>query len=230
MIGYLFIILFLGINGAVLWFTPTYSLLEGAEADLIPFFNFTPMFFLVLIPALTMRSIAEERRTGTIEFLFTKPISDFGIISAKFLASFTLLLVALLPTLVYYYSVVSLSLNPEDFDHGATITSYLGLILLGASFIAIGIFSSALSSNQIVAFVLANSICWVFVPSIGGISLLGNYNLFGSLDTIVQYIGMDYHYEAIKKGVIDTKNVVYFLSIIFLFIYAALTVVKSIKK
>lgn len=230
-IGYVFILIYLIASGIMHWVASTdANLLEGTEADLIPFFNSSPIIFLILIPAITMRSIAEERRTGTMELLFTRPISDLKILLAKYFASVTLMLIALLPTLVYYYSMYDLALNAETFDHGATITSYLGLILLGSSFVAIGIFTSSLTSSQIVAFILALFFCWILMPEIGGLALLGSYNLMGSLDSVIQYFGMTYHYDGIQKGVIDTKNIVYFLSLIVLFMYAALTVIKSLKK
>lgn len=230
-IGYVFILIYLIASGIMHWVASTdANLLEGTEADLIPFFNSSPIIFLILIPAITMRSIAEERRTGTIELLFTRPISDIKILLAKYFASVTLMLIAILPTLVYYYSMTSLALDPESFDHGATITSYLGLILIGSAFVAMGIFTSALTSSQIVAFILALFLCWTFMPDIGGLALLGSYNLMGDFDSVMQYFGMSYHYNAIQRGVIDTKNIIYFLSLIILFIYAALTVVKSLKK
>ncbi len=227
-IGYIFILIYLISAGLFHWIISyDTNLLEGSEADLIPFFNLSPLIFLILIPAITMRSIAEERRTGTIELLFTRPISDLKIILAKYFAGVSLLIVSLLPTLIYYYSMYELALNPETFDHGATLTSYIGLVLLGSTFIAIGIFASSFTSSQIVAFILAMFLCWLFYD---GFTLLGSYNLMGGFDSVIQYCGISYHYEAIKKGVIDTKNVVYFLTVIILFIYAALTVVKSLKK
>lgn len=227
-IGYIFILIYLISSGLFHWvISENTNLLEGTEADLIPFFNLSPVIFLILIPAITMRSISEERRTGTIELLFTRPISDLKILLAKYFASVTLLLVALIPTLIYYISMYSLSLDSSTFDHGATITSYIGLFLLGSTFIAIGIFASSLTSSQIVAFILAMFLCWLFYD---GFSLLGSFNLMGGFDSIVQYLGISYHYDGIKKGVIDTKNIVYFFSVIVLFIYAALTVVKSLKK
>lgn len=230
-IGYVFILIYLIASGIMHWVaTSDANLLEGAEADLIPFFNSSPIIFLILIPAITMRSIAEERRTGTMELLFTRPISDFKILLAKYLASVTLMIIALLPTIIYYFSMVSLALDPERFDHGATLTSYIGLVLLGSAFVAIGIFTSALTSSQIVAFILALFCCWLFMPEIGGLALLGSFNLMGSFDSVIQYFGMTYHYDAIRKGVIDTKNIVYFLSMIAVFLFAALTVVKSLKK
>jgi ABC-2 type transport system permease protein len=203
------------------------NLLEGTEADLIPFFNLSPVIFLILIPAITMRSIAEERRTGTIELLFTRPISDLKILLAKYLAGVTLLIIALIPTFIYYISMYNLGSPVGVIDGGATFTSYLGLILLGSTFVAIGIFASSLTSSQIVAFILSMFLCWVFYD---GLKLLGSFNLMGKFDFVVQYISLSYHYDAIKRGVIDTSDMVYFFSIIGLFIFAALTVIKTLKK
>jgi ABC-2 type transport system permease protein len=227
-IGYIFILIYLIASGLFHWIiSMNTNLLEGSEADLIPFFNLSPVIFLILIPAITMRSIAEERRTGTIELLFSRPISDFQILMAKYLAGVTLLLIALLPTFVYYLSMHYLGNPVGIIDDGATFTSYLGLVLLGSTFVAIGIFASSITSSQIVAFIVAMFLSWIFYD---GLNLLGSYNLMGKFDLIVQYMGMTYHYDAIKRGVIDTSDVVYFLSLIALFIFAALTVIKSIKK
>jgi len=174
-----------------------------------------------------MRSIAEERRTGTIELLFTRPISDFQILMAKYLAGVTLLVIALIPTFVYYLSMHYLGKPVGIIDDGATFTSYLGLILLGSTFVAIGIFASSITSSQIVAFIVAMFLSWILYD---GFHLIGSFNLMGKFDYIVQYMGMSMHYDAIKRGVIDTSDLIYFLSMISLFIFAALTVIKSIKK
>ncbi|MDG1429355.1 MAG: gliding motility-associated ABC transporter permease subunit GldF [Crocinitomicaceae bacterium] len=229
-IGYVFILIYLITAGLFHWVISgdmQTNLLEGAEADLIPFFNLSPVIFLVLIPAITMRSIAEERRTGTIELLFTRPISDLKILLAKYFAGVTLLIVALLPTLIYYISMYNLGNPVGIIDGGATFTSYLGLILLGSTFVAIGIFASTLTSSQIVAFILAMFLCWLFYS---GFQLLGSFSLMGKFDSVIQYCGITYHYDGIKRGVIDSKNIVYFITIITLFIYAALTVIKSLKR
>ena len=226
-IGYIFILIYLIASGLFHWIISyNTNLLEGTEADLIPFFNLSPVIFLILIPAITMRSIAEERRTGTIELLFTRPISDIKIILAKYFAGVTLLIIALIPTVIYYISMYYLGNPVGVIDGGATITSYIGLIFLGATFVAIGMFASSLTSSQIVAFILAMFLCWVFYD---GLKLLGSYNLMGKFDYVVQYISLAYHYDAIKRGVIDTSDMIYFLSIITLFIFAALTVVKTLK-
>jgi ABC-2 type transport system permease protein len=227
-IGYIFILIYLIASGLFHWvISYNTNLLEGTEADLIPFFNLSPVIFLILIPAITMRSIAEERRTGTIELLFTRPISDLKILLAKYFAGVTLLIIALIPTLIYYISMYNLSLEPEKFDNGAAFTSYIGLILLGSTFVAIGIFASSLTSSQIVAFILSMFLCWIFFD---GFKLLGSFNLMGKFDYVIQYTSLSYHYDAIKRGVIDTSDLVYFFSIIGLFIFAALTVIKTLKK
>lgn len=227
-IGYIFILIFLITSGLFHWIiSENTNLLEGAESDLIPFFNLSPIIFLILIPAITMRSIAEERRTGTIELLFTRPISDLKILLAKYFAGVTLLVIALVPTLIFYISMHYLGSPVGIIDDGATLTSYLGLILLGATFVAIGIFASSVTSSQIVAFILAMFLCWVFYD---GLALLGSFSLMGELDSLIKYCGISMHYDSIKRGVIDTSDIIYFLGVIVIFIAAALTVIKSLKK
>jgi ABC-2 type transport system permease protein len=227
-IGYIFILIYLIASGLFHWvISYNTNLLEGTEADLIPFFNLSPVIFLILIPAITMRSIAEERRTGTIELLFTRPISDLKILLAKYFAGVTLLIIALIPTIIYYISMYYLGNPVGVIDGGATFTSYIGLILLGSTFVAIGIFASSLTSSQIVAFILSMFLCWIFYD---GFKLLGSFNLMGKFDYVIQYTSLSFHYDAIKRGVIDTSDLVYFFSIIGLFIFAALTVIKTLKK
>jgi len=227
-IGYIFILIYLIASGLFHWvISYNTNLLEGTEADLIPFFNLSPVIFLILIPAITMRSIAEERRTGTIELLFTRPISDLKILLAKYFAGVSLLIIALIPTIIYYISMYYLGNPVGVIDGGATFTSYVGLILLGSTFVAIGIFASSLTSSQIVAFILSMFLCWIFFD---GFKLLGSFNLMGKFDYVIQYTSLSFHYDAIKRGVIDTSDLVYFFSIIGLFIFAALTVIKTLKK
>lgn len=227
-IGYTFMLIFLITSGLFHWvISENTNLLEGSEADLIPFFNLSPLIFLILIPSITMRSIAEERRTGTIELLFTRPITDLQIILAKYFAGVTLVVLTLLPTLLFYFSMTAIAVETTSYDHGATITSYLGLIFLGAVFVAIGMFASSITNSQIVAFIIAMFLCWVFYD---GLTLLGSFNLMGDFDYIIKYCGISYHYDSIKRGVIDSSDVIYFLSVIALFIMSALTVIKSLKK
>lgn len=227
-IGYTFIIIFLVTSGLFHWvISYNTNLLEGSESDLIPFFNLSPLIFLILIPAITMRSIAEERRTGTIELLFTRPISDLNIILAKYFAGVTLVVIALIPTIIYYISMHFLGSPVGIIDDGATITSYIGLILLGSVFVAIGIFASSITNSQIVAFILAMFLCWIFYD---GLTLLGSFNLMGDFDYIIKYCGLSFHYDSIKRGVIDSSDLVYFIGLITIFIFAALTMIKSLKK
>lgn len=227
-IGYTFILIFLITSGLFHWvISYNTNLLEGSEADLIPFFNMSPLIFLILIPAITMRSIAEERRTGTIELLFTRPISDLQILLAKYFAGVTLVIITLIPTLIFYYSMTSIAQEGVSFDHGATITSYLGLILLGSVFVAIGLFASSITNSQIVAFIIAMFLSWIFYD---GLTLLGSFNLMGDFDYIIKYCGISFHYDSIKRGVVDSGDIIYFLSVICIFIFSALTVIKSLKK
>jgi ABC-2 type transport system permease protein len=227
-IGYVFILIYLISSGLFHWIISyNTNLLEGVEADLIPFFNLSPVIFLVLIPAITMRSISEERRTGTIELLFTRPISDIQILFAKYLASVTLLFIAIVPTIIYFFTMYYLGKPVGIIDVGATLTSYLGLLLLGSTFIAIGIFASSITSSQIVAFILAMFLCWLFFD---GFNLLGSYNLLGEFDSIVRSFGITGHYDYIKKGIIDSADILYFISVIIFFLFSAMTILKSYKK
>ena len=204
-----------------------YNLLDGGVADLIPYFNLAPLILLILIPAITMRSFAEERKSGTIELLYTRPLSDFTILMAKYLAGVTLVIISLIPTLTFYVSMHYLGDPVGILDDGAAITSFIGLILLGASFVSIGIFSSSITSNQIVAFIVALFLCWF---SFSGLSLLGSYATFAGFDRIIQYASLDFHYESIKKGVIILSDVVYFFSIIVFFLFTTHNILHAIRK
>ena len=227
-IGYVFIIIYLITSGLFHWILSYHTnLLEGVESDLLPYFNLSPYIFLILIPAITMRSIADEKRTGTIELLFTRPISDLKIILAKYFAGVTLLMIAIIPTMTYFISIYYLGKPIGIIDVGATLTSYFGLVLLGSVFVAIGIFASSLTNSQIVAFILALFLCWIIYD---GFQILGNYNQFEDLDYIIQYFGISYHYDSIKRGLIKLSDLVYFFSVIVLFICAALSVLKTNKK
>jgi ABC-2 type transport system permease protein len=235
-IGYIFIIIFLITSGIFHWVVAeNTNFLMGEEVDMIPFFNLSPVILFILIPAITMRMIAEERKNGTIELLFTRPITDLQIILAKYLAGVTLLFISLLPTLIYYYSLVNLGVEAVDedglsktvIDEGATFTSYLGLFLLGCVFLAIGMFSTAVTSNQIVAFILAMFLCWFFYD---GLELIGSFSIIGDMDFIFKYVGLTSHYVSIRKGLIDTSDLVYFIGMIAIFLTASLAVIKSLKR
>ncbi len=217
LIGYMVIGLFLLLMGLMLWVFPDYSILKYNYASLQQLFDIAPVIFLFLIPALSMRTFAEESQTGTIELLATKPITDWAIVLGKFFAGLLLVAFSLLPTLLYYYTISSLGSPPGNIDSGAVAGSYIGLFLLAAVFVAIGNFASSLTDNQIVSFVLAVLLCFIFY---WGFSFISNLPIFvGTSDTLVQKLGIEFHYHSISRGLIDTRDMIYFFSIIGLFIY-----------
>jgi len=218
LIGYMVIGVFLVVMGLMLWIFPDYSILDESYANLDSLFATAPSIFMFLIPAITMRSLAEEQQTGTIELLFTRPVSDWHIVAGKFLACLALVVVALLPTLIYYVTVWQLGAPKGNLDSGGIMGSYLGLLALAAAFVAIGIFASSLTNNQIVAFVLSTFLCFFFYLSFDYLSRLPIF--FGKTDDIVQSLGIQYHYEAMSRGIVDTRNIVYFSSLIALFLSA----------
>ena len=216
LIGYIVIAVFLILTGLLLWVFPSTSLLNQNMATLDQLFVLAPMIFTFLIPAVTMRSFAEEQQSGTIEFLTTKPLRDIEIILGKYSACIVLVAFALLPTLIYYITMYQLGSPKGNLDSGAIAGSYIGLLLLGAVFTAIGIFASSLTNNQIISFLLAASLC-IFIH--WGFSFISEMPfLLGNGDDIVQMMGMDYHYRSISRGIVDLADVVYYVSVIFLFI------------
>lgn len=221
-IGYLVIGLFLVINGLFLWvFTGDYNILDAGFADLSAFFELAPWIFIFLIPAITMRSFSEELKLGTLELLLTKPISLRGIVLGKYFGAILLIVIALLPTLLYIYTISELGAPTGNWDVGSTLGSYLGLLFLVFAFTAIGIFASTLSHNQIVAFILGVFLCFLFYFGFEGIS-----TVFAS--NIITDLGLQHHYTSISRGVVDTRDVVYFFSVAAVFI--AFTVLKLQKK
>lgn len=216
-IGYIFIGVFLIVSGLFLWVFPNIdNIMEAGLADMQGLFSLSQFLFLFLVPAITMRSFAEERRTGTMDLLLTKPLTDMQIIGAKFLSCLTLLVIALLPTLIYVISVFLLGNPIGNIDMGSTWGSYLGLLFLGASFISIGIFSSSLTTNQIIAFIIAALLC--FVISFG-FAFIYSFEALGSFGYYIKALGIEHHYASISKGVIDSRDVIYFCSVIFLFLF-----------
>lgn len=216
LIGYIVIGGFLVIMGLIMFVFPDTSLLNYNYATLAQLFDISPLIFAFLIPAVTMRSFAEEKQAGTIELLVTRPVRDLEIILGKYLACLLLVIFALLPTVLYYITVYQLGSPPGNIDSGAVMGSYLGLILLAGAFVAIGIFASSLTDNQIVAFVLATGLCFFFH---WGFYFFSRLPVFvGTADDIVQMLGIDYHFNSISRGIIDSRDVIYFLSVIGVFI------------
>ncbi|MFM2225577.1 MAG: gliding motility-associated transporter permease subunit GldF [Bacteroidota bacterium] len=227
LIGYITMGVFLIALGLFVWLFTESSVLQSGYANIDALFTTAPLILLFLIPAITMRSLAEENKNGTIELLTTRPLTDWQIITGKYLAALALYAISLLPTLVYYYSVYHLAQPVGNIDNGALIGSYFGLFMLGATFTAIGIFSSSLTSNQVVAFITALSFCFIMYMSFDYIAKLPG--IFGKFDFYVQQIGINSHYTAVSYGVIDVRDVIYFLSVIVLFLFGTKTVMNSRK-
>ncbi|MBC6109831.1 gliding motility-associated ABC transporter permease subunit GldF [Pedobacter fastidiosus] len=215
MVAYITIGIFLLVSSLLLWFFPDTSLLDYGYAELGGFFSLVPYLFMFLIPAITMRSFAEERREGTYELLITKPITLWQIIMAKYFASLVLVLFALIPTLVYYYSISELGFPKGNIDSGAVIGSYIGLFLLGSAFTSIGIFASSLTKNQVIAFVICASLCaFAFL----GFDYTSQIIALQKFETTITAFGINEHYISISRGVLDTRDLIYFISFSALFL------------
>jgi len=212
-IGYLVIAVFLVINGLYLWvFKGDFNILNAGFADLNSFFFIAPWFFLFLIPAITMRSFSDEFRLGTIELLKTKPLTDWQIVLGKYAGALMLIIIALLPTLIYVYSIVQLGLPTGNLDIGSTIGSYIGLLFLASAYTAVGIFTSTLSNNQIVAFILSVIISFFLFYGFEALADLTSSEM-------LRGFGMNEHFKSISRGVIDTRDIIYFASITVFFLF-----------
>jgi len=208
--GYLLLTAFLVALGLVVWVFPETSVLEYGFADLEALFVYTPFIFVFLVPAITMRMIAEEKKSGTWELLVTAPLTNGQIILAKYLASLALILLALLPTLIYYYSIVQLGDPVGNIDSAGFFGSFIGLILIGAVFAAIGLFSSSLTDNQITAFVIGVFFGFVLYFGLSALAALQR----NDMALFIEELSLSYHYQSMGRGVIDSSTLVYFLSLI----------------
>lgn len=212
--GYIAIIVFLLVNGLVL-FVFENNILDFGYATLDRFFQLAPWILLLLIPAITMRSFSDEFKSGTFEILQTRPLNRWQIIFGKYLGSLIVVLIALLPTIIYIVSIQNLSSN-EGIDSGATSGSYIGLVFLAAVFVAIGICTSSFTNNAVIAFITGLIACVLFYYGFNAISLLPG--LRNGPDYYVEMAGIDFHYKSVSRGVMDTRDLVYFLSVIILFL------------
>lgn len=224
--GYLVIIVFLSFTGLYMWVFSDSNVLDYGFADMETLFSIGPVAFLFLIPAITMRTLAEEKKDGTIELLLTRPITDWQIILGKYLASLALVAISLVPTLVYYFSLYILGSPEGNIDSAGVFSSYIGLLLLGGVYTAAGIFSSSISKNQIVAFIIAVIICYFLFD---GVARIGDLITKGSLSNFIDSLGLNFHYNALGKGLIDSRDLVYFLSLIFLLLSGSNLVLGSRK-
>lgn len=223
-VGYVVLLVFLVVLGLFLWVLPDTSFFSFEYASMEPFFTITPWLLLFLIPAVTMRSFADEYKAGTIEWLQTKPLSLNQIVGGKFWACFTLVLIALVPTLIYVFAINWLAIDKATLDFGAITGAYIGLFLLIASFTSIGIFCSSLTDNQIVGFLISVILCWLLYSGFEAISRIPAFA--GGADYAIQMIGMDWHYNAINRGLLHSRDIIYFLSITILFWQATLFTLK----
>jgi ABC-2 type transport system permease protein len=227
LIGYIAIGVFLIGTGLFMWVFPDYSVITYGFSTMDTFFRMAPYIFLFLIPAITMRSFAEEIQTGTIELIATRPLSDWQILLGKYLASLFLVFFSILPTLIYYFSIYELGDPKGNLDSGAIWGSYIGLFFLGAAFVAIGIFASSITKNQIIAFILGLFLCAFCFDAFSSISQLPIF--FGKTDAIVEAIGINFHYSSISQGLVDSRDILYFLSIIAVFLFCTKTALERRK-
>lgn len=215
LMAYITIGIFLLALALLLWFFPDTSILDYGYAELTGFFSLAPFLFMFLIPAITMRSFAEERREGTYILLATRPLTDWQIIWAKYLSCLVLVLFALVPTLIYYYSIAALGLPKGNIDGGAVTGSYIGLLLLGAAFTSIGVFASSITKNQVIAFAVAVFVCFITFQGFDAMS-----QIFGMqyVETLLLSLSINQHYQSISRGVLDTRDLVYFISFVMVFL------------
>jgi ABC-2 type transport system permease protein len=216
LIGYIAIAVFLVTNSLFMWIFPgDYNILDSGYASLDSLFALAPWIFLFLVPAITMRSFSEEKKAGTMEFLLTKPLTDLQIIFAKYLGSLILVILSLVPTLVFYWSVSSLGNPPGNIDSGGTLGATFGLFFLAAIYVAIGIFTSSLTDNQIIAFIFSVLLSFTVYM---GFDFLSTLPALGSMDAFVLSLGINDHYKSISRGVIDSRDIAYYIIVITLFL------------
>lgn len=222
LIAYVVIGVFLTSIGLMMWVFTDTSVLDYGFADMDTLFSLGPYVFIFLVPAITMKSFAEEKKMGTMELLLTKPLSDWDIVMGKFLAAFALVMFALVPSLIYYFSIYKLGNPVGNIDSAGVAGSYVGLMLLSFVFCAIGLFASSLTANQIVSFILAAFLSFIFYTGFDSLSSLG-----GSAALLVKQFGILYHYESLSRGVIDSRSVIYFVSLAGLVLLGTKTVISS---
>jgi ABC-2 type transport system permease protein len=225
--GYVVIAVFLLLTGLFMWVIPgQFNVIENGYATLDALFAIAPWVFLFLVPAITMRMISEEKRTGTLDLLYTRPVTELQIILAKFLASWALVLLSLVPTLVYFWSVSRLGSPPGNLDMGGTWGSYIGLLFLGGIYTAIGIFASSLTGNQIVAFIIAVFASFLMYM---GFEFLSGLAGSGKTGYFISRMGIGFHYNSISRGVLDSRDLLYFIGTMGIMIMATRTVMQSNK-
>jgi ABC-2 type transport system permease protein len=225
--GYVVIVVFLLINSLFMWVFPgDFNILDAGYANLDPLFIISPWVFLFLVPAITMRLFSDEKKSGTIELLLTRPLSDFTIVFAKFLTGLILVLFSLIPTAIYYITVYVLGSPAGNLDSGGIFGSYIGLFFLAGIYVSIGLFASSLTDNQIISFIISMILCFIFYF---GFDSLASLSLFKNFDSLIVNLGINEHYRSISRGVVDSRDVIYFVSIIAIFLFFTKTVLTRRK-
>jgi ABC-2 type transport system permease protein len=223
--GFVVMIVFLIASGLFLWvFKGNLNIPDNGYATLESLFILAPWIFLFLIPAITMRTFAEEKKSRTMELLLSRPLSDMQIILAKYFAAIVLILLSILPTLIYFYSVSRLGSPPGNIDSGGTWGSYIGLLFLAGIYAAIGIFISSLTENQIVPFIISLLLCFLFYI---GFDYLSSLDIFSDISTFIVKLGINEHYRSMSRGVLDTRDMLYYISVIFIFLLLTKIVLQS---
>ncbi len=223
--GYIVIGVFLLITSLFLWvFKGNYNIIENGYANVDGLFIMAPMLYLFLVPALTMRLIAEEKRTGTLELLLSHPISRLSIVLSKYFAGLILVIISLVPTLIYVTSVYWMGDPVGNMDMGGTWGSYIGLVFLAGVYVAVGVFASSITDNQIIAFIVSAVLSASFYYGFDLLSMLSNS---GATQNLISGFGISAHYESMSRGVIDSRDVMYFLAVITLFVVATKTVIEK---
>ncbi|UCG28705.1 MAG: gliding motility-associated ABC transporter permease subunit GldF [Bacteroidales bacterium] len=225
--GYIVIIVFLIANSLFMWVFPgELNILDSGYATIDTLFVMAPWIFLFLVPAVTMKMFADENKAGTMEWLFTKPLTDMEIILAKFFAGLIVVMFSIIPCLVYYVTVYLLGNPVGNIDSGGTYGSFIGLFFLAGVYVAIGLFASALTNNQIVAFIIAVLICFLMYIGFDSVSTI---SLFRTIDHVIVTLGINDHYQSMSRGVIDSRDIVYYILLIALFVILTKVVIQSRK-
>ncbi|HUX55039.1 MAG TPA: gliding motility-associated ABC transporter permease subunit GldF [Williamwhitmania sp.] len=225
--GYIAILVFLVANGLFMWVFPgEMNVLDAGYANIDTLFMLAPWVFLFLVPAITMRTFAEERKGGTLELLLTKPLTELDLVMGKFLASVFLVICSLVPTLIFFFSVYKLGNPVGNIDMGGTWGSFIGLFFLASIYVAIGVFASSLTTNQIVSFIVAMLLSFLLYM---GFEYIGSLQAFRGIETNIVALGINDHYQSISRGVVDSRDILYFLSVDSLFLYASKLILQRRK-
>jgi ABC-2 type transport system permease protein len=219
---------FLLLNGLFLWvFKNEYNIFDYGFADLGNFFLLAPWIFVFLVPAITMKSFSEERKMGTLELLLIKPISIWKLVLGKFWGALLLCIIAVVPTLVYVFAISKLGMVEGNYDLGVVLGSYFGLLFLMACYTSIGIFASTLSDNQIIAFLVGILVCFLIFNGFDAIATLFSD---GETQQTVQSLGAKAHFDSIARGVIDTRDLMYFISLTLVFLHLTFQRLKQLPR